>query len=173
MLRSSNNGTCFQVWKTICLLVASDSQNPHVQVMIFTCNGIDVTKSHDFYQSINQVGTLLCNQTCWLYFKFMQNFCNWTIDNFSCGIMTFELLITCVCYQSSFWSSLHTLIQWTVNSWSNSCDIIAIELLDCLSLWHCHSSTVHFTVRCDPTTTVYSGVVLTTTILFIASKASL
>ena len=47
----------------------------------FTCGDIINIKRHGFYQAINQVHTLLCNQSCWLYVKFMQHCCNWTVDD--------------------------------------------------------------------------------------------
>ena len=112
-----------------------------VWVMIFTCYDIVVIK----HQAIDQAGTLLCIQTCWLYFKFVQHCCNWTIDNlFMWHHHTWTVDCLCTFLYNQAFDQVRTLsCDWTVNIWSNSWNIIAIELCDCLSLRHRCSWTVH------------------------------
>ena len=71
---------CFQSWKTFCLIQTLRTIHA-VQDEIFNCCNLILIQHHDFAWAINQVRTLLCNQTCWLYVKFMQHYCNWTIDD--------------------------------------------------------------------------------------------
>ncbi len=94
------------------------------------------------HQAVNQ---LLCNQTCWLYFMFVQHCCNWTLDNLFMWHHHTQT-VDCVCaflYNQAFYQVCTLSCDWTVNIWSNSCNIIAIALHNHLSLQHHCSWTVH------------------------------
>ncbi len=76
-LKSSNNSSLLLNMKDN--LSESCSQNPiYCMGCDFTCYSIAAIKWQGFDLGINQVSTLLCNQTCKLEVKFMQPCCKWT-----------------------------------------------------------------------------------------------
>ena len=83
------------------------------------CCNIIVIQRHDFAQAINQVCTLLCNSTCWLYIKFMQHWCNWTItigDLFMWHHHKWTFGCLCTFYAIDLWSSSYTLVKLNCQS---------------------------------------------------------
>ena len=110
-LKSSNNSLCFQTWKTICLIQPLRSLQA-VQVVIFTCCNIIAFKWHDFDQTVSQVCTLLCNQTWWLYVKFMQHCCKWTTgDLFMWHHHYWTSDCLCIFHAIKLWSILELSIH--------------------------------------------------------------
>ena len=124
-LKSSNNSSLLLNMKDN--LSESCSQNPiYCMGCDFTCYSIAAIKWQGIDLGINQVSTLLCNQTCKLEIKFMQHCCKWTkswlvhVTSSQMNLVAYALSM-----QSSYDLVLALLCTWTVNNmlWfnNNSC----------------------------------------------------
>ena len=110
-----------------------------------------------FIQNINQV----------LDIKFMHICCNWTnnwLVHVTSTQMNFGLLLHVPCNQSLISFTHSCAIElWICDCFS--CNVIAIEMCDGLSLLSIRAGLLMITICCDPTTIVDWGVGLTTTLL--------
>ena len=108
---------------------------------------MDLSRVH-----INQVSTLLCNQTCQLDVKFMQHCCKWTNGLFMWHHHKWTSACFCMpsaCSMQSIFDLVHALLcNWTVNLWISSCDIVAIKMCTDLSLPFIRAGPLMITICC-------------------------